>query len=225
MLNNQKSPISVIVPAYNEDASVGKVVSNLIALELFREIVVVDDGSNDFTALRFLPFLDRKEVVTLINHKNRGKGYSVLKGLQRVTAPYVVLQDADLEYPVSNLEKLVEYLDYDMTVGVRNTNGQGIYVVSAASFLVNKMITRLMKVPDVMSGQRMLRTEFARSLNLKAGRFEIETEMTLKALEKGAKIKFVPIEYYPRTEGKKIGCLDFLKVFKTYLSFKIACLF
>jgi len=216
-----RDEISAIVPVYNEEATVDQVVNDLLDLHLFREIVVVDDGSSDSTALKLIPFFNRKEVFILINHKNKGKGYSVLKGLQCVTAPYVVLQDADLEYPVSNLERLVKYFDYDMAVGVRRTNGQGIYVVSAASFLANKMITKLMEVPDVMSGQRMLKTEFARSLKLKSERFELETEITLKALEKGAKIKFVPIDYYPRTEGKKIGFLDFLKIFKTYLSFKL----
>ncbi len=219
-----RGEISAIVPVYNEEATVAQVVNDLLDLSLFREIVVVDDGSSDSTALQLLPFFNRKEVFILINHRNQGKGYSVLKGLRSVTAPYVVLQDADLEYPVSNIKRLAECFDCDMTVGVRNTNGQGLYVVSAASFLANKIITRLMKVPDVMSGQRMLKTEFARSLQLKPGRFELETEITLKALAKGAKIKFVPIDYYPRTEGKKIGFLDFLKIFKTYMSFKISSL-
>lgn len=96
--------------------------------------------------------------------------------------------------------------------------------VPLSSFAANKIFAHVSGVPDVFSGQRVLNTKFMRSLNLQSNGFEIETEMTFKALKRKAPIRFIPVEYYPRTkqQGKKIHFLDFVKISTMYLRLQLA---
>jgi dolichol-phosphate mannosyltransferase len=217
----QETPrtVSVIVPAYNEDRTVGKIIDGLLFLELFREIIVVNDGSTDRTNEVLEGY--HGNIIIVNNPKNSGKGYSVLRGLEHITAPYLVLQDADLEYPIENLPKLIRYAEEnhsDMVVGVRTMKETEIFKLSTTSFIANKVFRKIIGEADIFSGQRIVKTEILRAMNLRSKGFEIETEITMKALRSGATVKYIPIEYHPRKEGKKIGVLDFIKIAGVYLS-------
>lgn len=217
--------VSVVVPAYNEVETVGKIIDGLLSLELFREIVVINDGSTDGTKEILEGY--KGKIIAIDNPANSGKGYSILRGLELITAPYLVLQDADLEYPVVNLPKLIGYAEEnrsDMVVGVRTMKETEIFGLSTTSFMANKMFKRMIGVADVFSGQRIVKTEVLRAMKLRSKGFEIEAEITMKALRSGATVKYGPIEYYPRKEGKKIGFMDLIKITGTYLSLRFALL-
>ncbi len=222
MRNGQNSDISVIVPAYNEEAYVGKVLDGLLALDFFREIVAVDDGSRDGTSQILAGYRGHEGIAVISNEKNMGKGCAVIRGLGGITASYVVLQDADLEYPVENLKEITRHRGYDMVAGVRVLSGAAIAKMTIRSFLINKMFIRLLGTSDAFTGQRMLEIKFIRSLHLRSRGFELETEITAKAIRRGASVKYVPIEYKARSsaEGKKIGPRDLFKIFFAYLSLK-----
>ncbi len=223
MRNGQDRDISVIVPVYNEEKYVGRVIEDLLDLDLFREIILVEDGSTDRTLSELEYFKGHETLQILHNERNMGKGYAVSRGLKLVTAPYVVLQDGDLEYPVENLIEIVSHLGYDMVAGVRMIKEAAIQKMTVRSFLINKMFIKLLGSPDVFTGQRMLNARFMRALNLKSRGFQLETELTVKAIKLGAKVKYVPIGYNARTasEGKKIGPLDLFKISLAYLTLKI----
>ncbi len=184
--------------------------------------MAVDDGSCDSTSEILAGYRDHERIVVVSNENNMGKGCAVIRGLGSITAPYVVLQDADLEYPVENLREITRHRGYDMVAGFRVLSGAAIAKMTIRSFLINKMFIRLLGTSDAFTGQRMLETRFMRSLNLRSRGFELETEITAKAIKLSASVKYVPIEYKARTsaEGKKIGPLDLFKIFFAYLSLK-----
>lgn len=217
----QETPrvFSVIVPAYNEAGTVGKIIEDVLSLGLFREIVAINDGSTDGTKETLERYKNKINIID--NPKNSGKGYSILRGLEHITAPYLILQDADLEYPIENLPKLICYAEEnhsDMVVGVRTMKETEIFKLSTTSFIANKVFRKMTGAADIFSGQRIVKTEILRAMNLRSKGFEIETEITMKALRSGVTVKYIPIEYHPRKEGKKIRFLDFIKIAGVYLS-------
>ena len=218
--------VSILIAAYNEENFVGKTLEEVLSLPFEKQVIVVDDGSTDSTYSVLESF--GSDITLIKNVENRGKGYSLRKALDYAVGESVVIQDADGEYPPSNIEKLVERqkrVDVDMVVGMRMMDLVALYKdVSLTSFVANKLFVKLMGIPDVFSGQRLLKTDLARMMRLESDGFEIETEISLKALKFNASIEFVPIFYYPRRreEGKKIGLSDFLKISRYYLKFKLS---
>lgn len=206
---------TAIIPALNEESSIGRVLEE--TLKVCPNVIVVDDGSTDRTAE--IVRGGYREVTLLRHDERRGKGAAVRYALEKTKTPYVALQDADCEYPPNNLALLAEAGMCDMVVGQRTMVVTDFYrQVSLGSFTANKIFAHLAGVPDVFSGQRILRTDFMRSLDLRSNGFEIETEMTFKAIKRKASILFVPVGYHPRTkaEGKKICFRDFLKISAMY---------
>jgi glycosyltransferase involved in cell wall biosynthesis len=183
---------------------------------------VVDDGSSDRTSLIIKSDFPS---VQLLQHKVRkGKGAALRTALSSIDTPYIALQDADEEYPPENLVLLALQDGFDMVVGQRKMIMTDFYrQVEVPSFVANKIFAHIANVPDAFSGQRILRTDFMKSLDLQSNGFEVEMEMTIKSLYRGAKIKYVPIDYYPRTKemGKKINILDFLKIVGMYLRLRM----
>lgn len=206
---------TTIIPALNEESSIGHVLKE--TLKVCPNVIVVDDGSTDRTAE--IVRSEYPSVMLLQHDDRRGKGAAVRYALERTQTPYVALQDADCEYPPGNLALLADAGQCDMVVGQRTMVVTDFYrQVSMGSFTANKIFAHLAGVPDVFSGQRILNTEFMRSLDLRANGFEIETEMTFKAIRRRASVVFVPVGYHPRTkaEGKKICFKDFIKISAMY---------
>lgn len=209
--------LTVIIPALNEESTIAEVLSQ--TLTVTRNIIVVDDGSTDDTA-RIAAAYTSKGVRLLSKPEREGKGAAILSALSLVDTPLVALQDADLEYPPTNLVPLATDTEHLMVIGQRTMVITDFYrTVPLSSFAANKIFAYISGVPDVFSGQRVLHTKFMRSLNLQSNGFEIETEMTFKALKRKVPIKFIPVDYYPRTkeQGKKINFRDFMKISTMYL--------
>lgn len=198
----------VIIPAYNEP-KLSEVVRDLLVLPFVGKIIVVDDGSTQF-------YLDNNlvtEKVKVIKIKHSGKTQAVLRGLEEVSTEYVILQDADLEYPISNLYILWNSLINNLSLGVFTDMVVArrlvpIDKVTFSGVVANRIITKLLRCPDVFSGQRIVRKDLLLEIKENSkllSNFTLETLMTCLALEKKLIVHYENCFYNPRTykEGKK----------------------
>jgi glycosyltransferase involved in cell wall biosynthesis len=208
--------LSIIVPVYNEAATVRAVVDRLreIPLPLPREIVVVDDGSTDGTweALRPLEGLD--PALTLVRApRNGGKGAAVRLGMARARGTIIAIQDADLELDPAQLAGLVQPIlegRSSVVYGSRFLGGRPdapFATVAGNRFLT--MVTNVLfaaSLTDMETCYKIMAADVARSLDLESNSFDIEPEITGKLLRRGTRILELPIRFEPRSraEGKKI---------------------
>jgi len=202
-----KAPrVSIIVPVYNEEKGIGRTLRQIAQLRLpSMEVVVVDDGSTDQTAgeIRKFPF-----VKCIVHEENRGKGAALCTGFQAATGDIFVIQDADLEYPPSNIPKLLDPIlngQADVVYGSRfKGRREGM---SFSHYVGNKILSLTVSllyqtpITDVMSGHKCFKRQVIESVNLTENGFKIETEITTKILKNGWRVTEVPITYFKRTSG------------------------
>jgi glycosyltransferase involved in cell wall biosynthesis len=212
---------SVVIPAYNEAATICTIVRRALAQPEVQEIIVVDDGSQDSTWEALQPILAEDCRLKAIRHEqNRGKGAALRTGFARATAPIVIVQDADLEYNPAEYSSLVKPIlegKADVVFGSRFLGAGAHRVLYFWHFVGNKIITTLsnictnLNLTDVEVGYKVFRHEVLRSIRLYEDRFGFEPEFTAKVARlDGIRIYEVPISYDGRTyaEGKKIDWRD-----------------
>lgn len=217
----QERPLlSVVMPAYNEVATVGEILRRVMESPFEKEIIVVDDGSTDGTAEEVEKL--QCEGLKLVRHeKNKGKGAAVRTGINESRGRLILIQDADLEYDPRDYEKLLQpILDdrADVVYGSRFLGGPH-RVLYYWHFAGNKFLTLVSNVlsnlnlSDVETCYKVFRREVVAEMTLKEDRFGIEIELTQKIARRKWRIYEVPISYYGRTyqEGKKIGWTDGVK--------------
>jgi glycosyltransferase involved in cell wall biosynthesis len=225
--------LTVIVPVYNEQYLVAASLSRLAVLGqsplLERvEIIVVNDGSSDQTAISLETFrvslaenggFSKCSWLFLDHEKNRGKGAAIRTGLSHATADLVVIHDADLEYHPRDLIQMVElflYEDADAVFGSRFMPGGYKRALFFRHALGNKLLTFLcdlvcdLNLTDMETCYKMVRTSLLKSIPLESSTFDVEPELAIKLARRGSRIFEVPISYSGRTyqEGKKIGWRD-----------------
>jgi glycosyltransferase involved in cell wall biosynthesis len=195
---------TVVVPAFNESGSIDRLVSELRTAALWKEIVVVDDGSSDDTALRATAAGAR-----VVRHPyNKGNGAAVKTGIRHSESIYILIMDADGQHRVADAMRLVDRLDaYDLVVGARSTATQA----SAARRLGNAALNWLAgylterPIPDLTSGFRAARREYLREfLHLLPNGFSTPTTTTLAFIKAGYNVVFVPTDARPRVGTSKI---------------------
>lgn len=211
--------LSIIVPAYNEERTIARVLARLLALPFSKgafEIIVVNDGSTDLTEKMLQPYLPH---LTYLSHThNRGKGAALRAGLARAQGTYAIAQDADAEYAPKEISallvKLQNHQDVDAVYGSRNLapTGRGYRHYVLGAWFLTKCVNLAFRthLTDIYTCYKLMRTELFRSLNLVSNGFEIEMEITARLLKHNKKIIEVPISYTPRPfkEGKKIRPRD-----------------
>lgn len=219
--------LSIIVPVYNEEATVALLIDKVKSVKLpkniEKEIVIVNDGSKDNTS-RVLSKIKGKGIKVFSHKQNRGKGAAIRTALEHFSGDLVVIQDADLEYDPKDYLKLIQPIlegKSKVTYGSRLKNERlklwgKDKTPLPTHWIANKslsLMTRLLyggSVTDMETCYKMFARDVAVGLNLKSDRFEIEPEITAKLLKGKHKIIEVPIKVNPRThkEGKKIGWKD-----------------
>ncbi|MEO0089207.1 MAG: glycosyltransferase family 2 protein [candidate division WOR-3 bacterium] len=218
--------VSIIVPVYNEEKTIEKVIVEIKKVPIEKEIIVVDDGSSDRTK-EILKNIE--DIKTIFFDKNQGKGSAIRAGLKLATGDIVIIQDADLEYnPFDYLKLLKPFLKYGENIAVYGSrfkgDGKFLFLSKLANIILN-FFTNLFfssKISDMETCYKVLPRKMILSLNLKSKRFEIEPEITAKLLKKKIKIIEVPISYQARKAGKKIKPKDGIIALFTLLYYRMA---
>jgi glycosyltransferase involved in cell wall biosynthesis len=209
--------LSVIIPVYNEAGTILEVVKRVQETPYDKEIIVVDDCSNDGT-VEILKRLEGDGMIVLFHKFNQGKGACIRTAMTRVTGDFVIIQDADLEYNPSEYPRLLTPLlegKADVVYGSRFLGGPH-RVLFFWHALGNRIITILsniltdLNLSDMETGYKAFRSEILKKIEIKSDRFGFEPEITAKVAKMGCRIYEIPISYWGRdyTEGKKISWKD-----------------
>ena len=232
--------VSIVIPVYNERATIELLLCRVQSVEMEKEIIVVDDGSTDgtrdvleevarsatqqaggLTLPRTGTWLRTGNVRVLFQPRNRGKGAALRLGFQNATGNAVIVQDADLEYDPAEYPKLLDPVQRgvaDVVFGSRFLGGPHRvmffwhYVGNQFLTLLSNMLTNL-NLSDVWTCYKVFRIEVLKNIKLQEDRFGFEAEVTAKVARGNWRLYEVPISYYGRTyaEGKKITWRDGLR--------------
>jgi glycosyltransferase involved in cell wall biosynthesis len=212
--------LSILVPAYNEEATIAIVLRQLLEIQAHvTQIIVVDDGSTDRTAEIVAQIARRDERVELHRQPNRGKTAAVRAALRRATGDIVIIQDADLEYDPADIPEIVQPIveaRADVVFGSRFLVRRASRVLYFYHYLANRGLTFLSNIftnrnmTDIETCYKAFRSEVIKPLKLSSRGFGMEVEITALVCKTRARTYEVPISYYGRTyeEGKKIGVRD-----------------
>lgn len=211
--------LSVLIPAYNEAATLAEVVERVIAVDVEKEIIIIDDGSSDGTWDVIQELAARwPEVIVPLRHEiNRGKGAAIRTAIPHLTGDVVVTQDADLEYDPCEYPRLLapfESPEVQVVYGSRNLqrNPRSSWSFHWGGRLLSWLSNLLYgaRITDEATGYKAFRTELFSSLDIQSTGFEFCPEVTAKVLLRDIPIHEVPISYQPRShaEGKKIQWRD-----------------
>lgn len=206
---------SIIIPVYNEEKTISKILQKVFASPIEKEIIVVDDGSTDRTKKILSKY--KKEITYVSHRKNLGKGSAIRTGLKYASGEIVLIQDADLEYNPSDYQNLIKPIlekKAKVVYGSRwlgKKRGKPSVFYFGTQFLT--WVTNLLygvKITDESCGYKVFDARLLKSLSLESKGFEFCPEVTAKLAKKGVQIIEVPIHYTPRSikQGKKIKWRD-----------------
>lgn len=217
-----------MIPAYNEELSIDKVISEIKSLDLSgyniseKEIILINDGSTDRTVEKATAVIPSIKVIHHV--KNQGKGAAFTSGMPHATGDVILIQDADLEYSPSLypllLKPIVEEKDTDVVYGSRFLNKKHPEKMRLIYFLANRFGTMLSnflngtRLTDTMTCFKVFKKHVLDGIKLTTKGFGMDAELTAKITKKGFKIKEVAIPYKARTfrEGKKLRPLLSLSI-------------
>jgi glycosyltransferase involved in cell wall biosynthesis len=213
--------LSVVVPVYNERATIERILELVQAVEIEKEIVIVDDGSADGTREFLVELAEQgcaNNIRIFFQPENRGKGAAARRGFSEARGQIVLVQDADLELDPQDFFKLlapIERGEADVVYGARFLSGRPPGE-KLSHYLGNRLLTRLsnlltgLELNDVWTCYKAMRREVLPSLDLKEDGFSFEPEITARLARGGWRMCETPVAYFPRGsgEGKKIGWRD-----------------
>lgn len=222
--------LSVVIPVYNERATIREILNKVRAVDQEKEIVVVDDFSTDGTYDILQEEAKADPLILLLKHsQNMGKGAAVRTGLKAARGDIMLIQDADLEYDPSEYPHLVKPIVDGKTKVVYGSRFLGPHKAMYFWHSVgNKFLTFLCNVlydttlTDMETCYKVFTAEVCRSFELKQNRWGFDPEITAKILKRGNRIYEIPISYNGREfrEGKKISWRDAFVVAKTLLKYR-----
>lgn len=206
--------LSVIIPVFNEEKTIGTILKKVLKRDEVLEIIVVDDGSGDDT-LKIVSKLKSSEIRVFRHERNLGKGAAIISGLKWAKGEYAIIQDADLEYDPNDYPKLLVPLvskRADFVIGTRWQSRHGYWYTLFANWLITRLTNFLFGVNfgDAYSGFKIGKRQVWESFNLSSSGFEVEAEIVARLALFRARVEQVPIAYKPRlySEGKKIRASD-----------------
>jgi len=233
--------LSVLIPVYNEERTVEEVVRRVCDFQIPKEIILVDDGSQD-QSRKILSRLQEEnirakdplnQIKVFFQPFNQGKGAALKAALSHVTGDIVIVQDADLEYDPKDYSSLLAPIQAgqaDVVYGTRFAGGGAHRVHFFWHSMGNRVLTLLsnmltnLNLTDMEVGYKVFRAEVLKGIELKSKRFGFEPEITVKLAKKGCRFYEVPISYHGRTyeEGKKITWKDGVAALYCMIRFRLA---
>lgn len=232
---NYKNKISVIIPTYNEQNTIKEILKKVKSIKLKKEIIVINDGSNDNTS-KILKSLKNKYINILLNlKKNKGKGYAIRQGLKKASGEIIIIQDADLEYDPKDIVSLLHEIESkkcQVVYGSRVLSNPGniksqnfshnlrilgnIFLTKLSNILNNQNLT------DAHTCYKLFKSDLFKSIKLEESDFSFCPEITTKISLLNIDIFEIPINYNGRTydQGKKIVASDGLKAIWTLMKYR-----
>lgn len=220
-MKKYKYNLSVLVPAYNEEKTIGIVLSKLVKLSFVKEIIVINDCSKDSTEEIVLDFKKKypDKIIYEKLQKNSGKTAAIRRAKELATGDIIIIQDADLEYDPDEIESVIEPIQKDVAdvvYGSRFLVKKAARVLYYYHYIANKFLTHLsnlftnLNMTDIETCYKAFRKEYFKDMPLTSKGFGMEVEITATIGKMPLRVYEVPISYYGRTyeEGKKIGWKD-----------------
>jgi glycosyltransferase involved in cell wall biosynthesis len=226
--------LSIIIPIYNEKATLEEIFRLVQATPYDKEIIAVDDASTDGSRDILTRLAQQHDNVKAFYHqRNQGKGAALRTGFAQVTGDVVIIQDADLEYRPADYPALLEPIEQDVAdvvYGTRLVGGRPHRVLFFWHYLGNRAVTTLsniftnLNLSDMEVGYKVFRAEVLKGIQISCDRFGVEPELTAKIAKKRWRIYEVPIQYHGRdyAEGKKITWRDGIAAIYHIIRFKFS---
>jgi glycosyltransferase involved in cell wall biosynthesis len=223
--------LTVVVPCYNEGTTIQELLLRVLKQESVRELIVINDASSD-DSLKIINRVNDPRIIVISNDKNLGKGASVRKAFERSTSEFVLIQDADLEYSPEEYPRLLKPLQEgfaDAVFGSRFLTFESRRALYFWHSMGNRFLTLLSNaltniyLTDMETCYKVMKTEFARKLDIQENRFGLEPEITAKLAKMNARIYEVAISYRGRTyvEGKKITWKDGFSAIRCVIKYNL----
>jgi len=223
--------LSILIPAYNEQATIAETLERVRQTPHSKEIIVVDDCSTDGTR-EWLQTHAGTDVRLLCHERNLGKGAALRTAMAAAVGDMLLIQDADLEYDPNDYDRLIDPIvrgAADVVFGSRFTGHGAHRVLYFWHYVGNRFLTLMSNVftninlTDMECGYKVFSRQAAGGLTIEQNRFGVEPELVAKVARKGLRIYEVPISYYGRTyaEGKKIGWRDGVKAIWCILKYNL----
>jgi len=229
-LGNMKI-LTVIIPVFNEEATIQKIVEKVRAVDIDKEVIIVDDASTDSTPNLLKAFQADPDIRVITHPQNMGRGAGLKTGLSHATGYITIFQDADLELDPSNFPRLVQPIleeEEEVVFGSRFLGKGFIQGMGFMAYIGNAILTQLTdwffkaNLTDVLTMFQVTKTEIFKKLDIQSDRWGSTIEITAKFLKMGYRVYEVPVEYIPRRKdtGKKVHWSDFLSCLSALIKYR-----